>query len=170
MVLVLWWSSSGNNWETIDHPGYEISFKVPVTWDVGTLESGRERISGSFNGGDTMVYLDINLITTNNPSQQNLFNRALPFAGEKIKQGGLIGVLYAGKVIDEGGGEEWPTQENGGAGQNAPEIKFLENSYFQERTFIVDSGIIDTKCITLGPDYKSYISVCNDILSSVKHI
>jgi len=168
ITLMLWLSGSGKNWKTINHPTYGISFEAPANWDIKAFEFGKGRVTGSFNSGDTVAYLNISLAAVEDPNEQSLLNSVLPFTGEHIERGGLTGVSYTGKVIEEGGGQEWEEPNDNSVWRTTSETQFLENSYLQGRKFIVSSGIIGAECVILGPDYKSYISTCNGILNSIK--
>jgi hypothetical protein len=114
------------------------------------------------------MYLDITLMPVDSPDEQDLLDNVFPYSGEHIEQGELTGILYTGQVVEEGGGQEWPEQNTNEEGQSPTAPQFLENSYLEGRKFTISSGIIEAKCVVIGPDYESYVRVCNDILGSIE--
>jgi len=144
-------------WKNIDHPTFGISFKAPLNWDVNVYGSGNGQVTGQFRELDTVGHLDIGLVNASTSNAGELLSMVPQgFSSQVVEQNELSGISYFGKVLIEGDVE----------GDMSTSLS--PDSYFGGRLLVVDSGIVDAKCLVVGTDYSSYISVCNSILNSIK--
>ena len=137
---------------------------MPIDWKVKVFEYGMGFVSGFFSGDTTAVYLNLNLDTDiSNPKVADLLKSALPRVGEEINQGGLTGISYVGRAVEEGDYDK-DTQEE------FSKIQYSDKSYVGGRSFIVELGILKAECMAVGLEYSLYIPTCEEVLNSIRKI
>ncbi len=152
-------SSSGETggWQIVRHPIFHITFKLPPAWKITVFDKGRGEISGVFpgEGFDAVVNVSRQDNLTGVTSEKLLSENKNFF---KVSREAIEGVGYIAQITSEA--PESNINETGGI----PNSHVLVNQYF------VNGKILEISCSLLGPNYKTMIPTCEEIINSLQFV
>ncbi len=144
-------STLPGGWRLVESPAYNISFKIPSAWKITVLENGRGKIEAVFLGAGVNAVVDVvkedNMdgLTSEELLGQNKDNQAT-----EVNQDSIRGVSYVTKVGSE---------HNTG---------FISDSYLLSNKYFPGNQILNASCSLSGPNYKTMIPTCEEIIGSSK--
>jgi len=152
-------SKVDNNWKTIDHPAYGISFSTPIGLQVSVLDSGFGSIVGSLMDGNTVLLLNIHRLTDKSiVDLRTLVGSESDWSISEIVKGKVKGIKYAGRqLVDDAHEEDVEAEEY-----------VLSDSYVVGIKLLLGGNVLSAECSVAGPSYADSISICNRVIDSIK--
>lgn len=138
-------------WRLIEHPAYGIALEIPSAWEITVLEGGKGEASAVFLGpGVSAVVSAFKEENVEGLTPEKLLDEKRNNQAKEISKGSMRGVSYVTKLGSE--------HIDG----------FISDSYLLSLKYFLNSQILDISCSLSGPNYKTMIPTCEEILNSLQ--
>ena len=148
-----------NGWQFVASKPLGISIGVPPVWKVGRISGNIEAILGDGENQELGIGAELIIYSYDNP------RRLTPdkWAQEKgtnspsiIIKNGIEGVSYTAKAVEKYYRD------------NKYQSKVLDDTYIVGNIFSRENKIIEATCALSGPNYKTMIPTCEEIVKSLQ--
>ncbi len=154
-------STLSNGWQLIKSESLGLSVTVPPAWRVGHVNGNIEAILGDGENQELGIGAELIVYAYDNPSSltpEDWLKQKGITSLSRMTRNGVEGISYEAKTIEK--------FYRDGKYQS----RIVENTYALGNIFLSQGKIIEVTCALSGPNYKTMIPACGEIVNSLQFI
>jgi len=148
-----------NGWQSVTSELLGISVEVPPIWRVGYINGNIEAIFGDGENQGLSVGAGLIVYGYDNPNSltpENWLKEKGITSFSRITRNGVEGISYEAKTVEK-------YYKDG-----KYRSRVLEDTYALGNIFLSQGKIIEATCALSGPNYKTMIPTCEEIVKSLQ--